>query len=113
MYHYHHDRSSKKLIEYYSNEKFKSTDITKINILNDKILKLTIKLLVWNHRWYCSFSPNLIISLKNLVADVGRVKLENEIKVRFDDDDNTGVYNLVKDNLEFLDTYGLIEGEDE
>ncbi|VEU23953.1 DEKNAAE105146 [Brettanomyces naardenensis] len=104
-------KCSSKLLEYYTDEREKTSDSSKISDYNDKILELVVKLFVWNHRWYCSFSPVLINALKDLVNEVGRVKLESEIKVRFDDG-NTGVYNVVEDNLECLDLYGLIERDE-
>lgn len=109
-------RCSSHLLTYYRDEhkkaeSAKSTKVGSLSELHDKILALVVRLLVWNHRWYCSFSPELILGLKELVNEVGRVKIENEVKVRFDDS-NTGVYDVVLDNLEFLDTYDLIEKDD-
>ncbi len=107
-------RCSSQLLKYYL-ELHSSVEHAKVSKpvsdLHDKILELTVNLLVWNHRWYCSFSPELILSLKDLVNEVGRVKIESEVKVQFDDK-NTGIYDLVLDNLRFLDTYGLIEKEE-
>lgn len=107
-------RCTSQLLKYYLEHHSSVEHASKnepVNDFHDKILELTVNLLVWNHRWYCGFSPELILSLKDLVNEVGRVKIESEVKVQFDDK-NTGIYDLVLDNLSFLDTYGLIEKEE-
>ncbi|GME77304.1 unnamed protein product [Ambrosiozyma monospora] len=101
-------RSCKKLLQYYQEQRSYSTDPIASEKLDDAILELVVKLLVWNHRWYCSFSPNLINTLRKLVNEIGSIKIENEVKVRFDDR-NTGVSALVKDNLKYLELYNLID----
>ncbi|QPG75701.1 hypothetical protein FOA43_003060 [Brettanomyces nanus] len=105
-------RCTLKLLQYYTKQRgTKLGDSSKHNEYNDTILELIVKLLVWNHRWYCGFSPELIEALRDLVNEVGRVKVENEVRVRFDDG-NTGVFDVVLDNLRFLEIYGTIEAEE-
>ncbi|KAI5964096.1 BUD7 [Candida pseudojiufengensis] len=58
-----------------------------MNQLNEKILESIVKLLVWNHRWYSDFSPFLLLSLSDLVAWEGSVKIESSI---------TALYNEAK-----------------
>lgn len=104
-------RSTRKLLEYCMLQRNKTSDTASETEYNDRVLDYLVHLLVWNHRWYSGFSPELILALRDLVNSVGRIKVESEVKVRFDDG-NTGVSNLVQDNISFLDTYSLIETED-
>lgn len=46
-----------------------------VNQLNERILEATVKLLVWNHRWYNDFLPALTTILLDLVLKEGLVKL--------------------------------------
>ncbi|KAG7845333.1 hypothetical protein KL941_003178 [Ogataea angusta] len=102
-------RSSKKLLDYYTEQKKKMANVEALNKLNDQILDLVVNLTVWFHRWYCSFSPKLILGLAGLINEVGRTKVENEIKVKYKN--NRGVYDLVRDNILYLEEYGLIEND--
>ncbi|GMF00018.1 unnamed protein product [[Candida] boidinii] len=119
-------RSSKKLLEFYIQEKVRLRKIELDNKhhpsmspeeagkesekLNDLVTELIVKLTVWNHRWYCGFSPFLIESLAAIVEETGRVKVESEIKAFFDGDGN-GVFTLMEDSLGFLETFKLIESD--
>ncbi|KAG7907575.1 hypothetical protein KL906_003656 [Ogataea polymorpha] len=102
-------RSSKKLLDYYTEQKKKTANLEALNKLNDQILDLVVNLIVWFHRWYCSFSPKMILALSGLINEVGRTKVENEIKVKYKN--NRGVYDLVRDNILYLEEYGLIEND--
>ncbi|ODV82745.1 hypothetical protein CANARDRAFT_209731 [[Candida] arabinofermentans NRRL YB-2248] len=93
-------RASKHLLNYYSEMKSTVADQQKINILNDEILQKIVNLLVWNHRWYCSFSPMLTLALYDLINDVGRVKIESEIKVTIGNAHDDLIHDAV------LDYYG-------
>ncbi|OWB66981.1 hypothetical protein B5S30_g2330 [[Candida] boidinii] len=119
-------RSSKKLLEFYIQEKVRLRKIELDNKhhpsmspeeagkesekLNDLVTELIVKLTVWNHRWYCGFSPFLIESLAAIVEETGRVKVESEIKAFFDGNGN-GVFTLMEDSLGFLETFKLIESD--
>ncbi|KAG7665861.1 BUD7 [[Candida] subhashii] len=51
-----------------------------MNQLNEKILESIIKLLVWNHRWYSDFSPYLLLSLSDLIAWEGSIKIQSSVR---------------------------------
>ena len=61
-----------------------------MNQLNEKILESIVKLLVWNHRWYSDFSPFLLLSLSDLVAWEGSLKIESSIKALYNEGKLTG-----------------------
>lgn len=72
------------------------------NLLNEKILEGCIKLLVWNHRWYSDFSPNLIIILSDLVSKEGLIKIQSSVQAVYSN-------NMVSDNLEASGNQGIID----
>lgn len=51
--------------------------------LNEKILESSIKLLVWNHRWYCDFSPSLVNTLSDLVGKEGLIKVQSLVQALY------------------------------
>lgn len=81
----------------------------KINSIDFQILNLVIKLSIWNHRWYCEFSPNLIKILENLVKSQGLIKISNEILGNWSEED--GVYKFFQIEFELFKKFN-IEGVD-
>lgn len=77
-----------------------------MNQLNEKILESIIKLLVWNHRWYSDFSSFLLLTLSDLVAWEGSVKITSSV---------TALYSEIKPvsssstNTDHVGTRGVIE----
>lgn len=104
-------RSTREMLKYYQMERSKlilknSTSSTTnnnylkmINQLNEKILECCIKLLVWNHRWYCDFSYSLITIVEDLVLKDGLIKVQSLIQA---------VYSNSLDNNENLN-HGIID----
>ncbi|CAD1811796.1 ChAPs (Chs5p-Arf1p-binding proteins) family protein [Candida parapsilosis] len=99
-----------------------------MNQLNEKILESIVRLLVWNHRWYSDFSPFLLLSLSDLVAWEGSVKIESSVKALYseiklpggaskdgsgkdhkeDHFSNHGVIEMMKDlNDDYIKLYNL------
>lgn len=85
-----------------------------INQLNEKILESTIKLLVWNHRWYNDFSPNLINTLSDLVAKEGLIKIQSLVQAVYSNNinhseglANHGITDMMEDLYEFFREYHL------
>ncbi|CAH2351628.1 protein Bch1p [[Candida] railenensis] len=91
--------------------------------LNEKILECCIKLLVWNHRWYCEFSPTLIIILSDLVSKDGLIKIQSQVSAVYSnsinvsssgaatDNGNHGITDMMDDVYEFF-KYNSIAGAD-
>jgi tetratricopeptide (TPR) repeat protein len=72
----------------------------KLNVLDESILDMVVRLTAWNHRWYCEFAPFLLNSLAQVVERQGLVKVQNEISVKFPDE--SGVNALMADSFEFI-----------
>lgn len=94
-----------------------------LNLLNDKILECCVKLLVWNHRWYCDFSYNLLDTLSDLVEKEGLLRVKTSVQAQYSDapsnhnsssssstsnSSNHGIINLMD---QFYDFLGEINGE--
>lgn len=91
--------------------------------LNEKILECCIKLLVWNHRWYCEFSPTLIIILSDLVSKDGLIKIQSQVSAVYSnsinasssatatDNGNHGITDMMDDIYEFF-KYNSVAGAD-
>lgn len=91
-----------------------------LNLLNDKILECCIKLLVWNHRWYCDFSYTLLDTLSDLVEKEGLLRVKTSVQAQYSDvpsthssssssaGGNRGITNLMDQLYGFL---GEINGE--
>lgn len=76
------------------------------------LLRLTVGLLVWDHRWYTLFSPLLLNTLSNVVNDLGVTKVESEVRVWFDDiRGNRGVFDIVNLSITVLESWGRVELE--
>ncbi|RCK63687.1 Protein BCH1 [Candida viswanathii] len=65
-----------------------------MNQLNEKILESIIKLLVWNHRWYCDFSLFLLVTLGELEEWEGE-RLQSLVNAHHVG--NTGVIDMMND----------------
>ncbi|RLV89957.1 Protein BCH1 [Spathaspora sp. JA1] len=88
-------KSQREIMKYYIMERSKllnksSSGVSNIhnytklmNQLNEKILVSIIKLLVWNHRWYSDFSPNLLLTLSDLVAWEGSIKIQSSVRALY------------------------------
>ncbi|EGW32223.1 uncharacterized protein SPAPADRAFT_61304 [Spathaspora passalidarum NRRL Y-27907] len=79
-----------------------------MNQLNEKILDSIIKLLVWNHRWYSDFSPGLLLSLSDLVAWEGSIKIQSSVRALYSE--STGVTSSDKDHI---GNHGIIDMMDD
>lgn len=53
-----------------------SNYLRQVKQLNSKILENCVKLLVWNHRWYCDFLPSILNYLNSLSAQVGLINIQ-------------------------------------
>ncbi|ODV78620.1 chaps-domain-containing protein [Suhomyces tanzawaensis NRRL Y-17324] len=87
-----------------------------VNQLNEKILESTIKLLVWNHRWYSDFSPSLITTISDLVAKEGLIKIQSLVQAVYsnnistggsDSVGNHGITDMMDSIFEFLTSYAV------
>lgn len=120
-------RSQREMLRYYQMERTKllskatladapAHNFTKtINQLNERILECCVKLLVWNHRWYSDFSPQLIITLSDLVAKEGLIKIQTLVQAVYSDDAshpdglaNHGITDMMDDVFELFKEYRLI-----
>lgn len=117
-------KSQRELLKYYLMERSKllsknssnqsSTFIhsyTKMmNQLNEKILESIIKLLVWNHRWYSDFSSFLLLTLSDLVAWEGSVKINSSVTALYSEaktsSSSTSTSNTSNDHIS---NHGIIE----
>ncbi|CUM63385.1 uncharacterized protein PRCAT00000959001 [Priceomyces carsonii] len=87
------------------------------NLLNEKLLESCIKLLVWNHRWYCDFSPTLIKVLSDLVSKEGLIKIQSTIQAIYsntsastvivDPSESHGITDMMEDIYSFFKDYNL------
>lgn len=123
-------RSTREMLKFYQMERAKilsknsltsnslsyTPNYTKtINQLNEHILECCIKLLVWNHRWYCDFSPTLINCLSDLVAKDGLIKIQsmvqavysNNINNSTSENGNHGITDMMEDLYYFFRQYNL------
>ncbi|CUM49917.1 unnamed protein product [Debaryomyces fabryi] len=87
-----------------------------VNQLNEKILECCIKLLVWNHRWYCDFSPSLINILSDLVSKDGLIKIQSLVQAVYsnninatasNDNGNHGITDMMEDIYNFFKEYEI------
>lgn len=87
--------------------------IKTINNLDEKILQSVIKLLTWNHRWYCSFNILLIIVISELVSKEGIVKILSLVKALYlkhsdvSPNQNVGIIEMMDDLFNFLKLYDI------
>lgn len=125
-------KSAKRLIKIYLDYKKKSikglntahlnASSISVNNINTKpakdpmkydliLLKLIIGLLVWDYRWYNIFSPNLLNSLVEIINDFGIIKVENEIRGWYDNNNNgdTGVFDLVDYYVKCLVSWSRVD----
>lgn len=86
-----------------------------VNQLNEKILESCIKLLVWNHRWYNDFSPNLINILDDLVAKEGLIKIQSLVQAVYSNNINAaegsgnhGITDMMDDVYTFFKEYNTL-----
>lgn len=87
-----------------------------VNQLNEKILECCIKLLVWNHRWYCEFSPFLINILSDLVSKEGLIKIQSQVQAVYSNNINTsatdagnhGITDMMDDVYQFFKDYDIV-----
>lgn len=108
-------RSTRELVRYYKMERAKlltRKDATKTaNQLDEKILECCIKLLVWNHRWYCDFSPSILITLADLVATEGLIRIQSSVQAVYSnqilDDTTSGIIEMMNDVYTFVSDYKL------
>lgn len=105
--------SAKRLLEFYQIERrhirnmsnMPNSSMTsgqilqRIKEIDNNIIELIVKICCWNHRWYIEFSRQLILTMNDIVQDLGITKVSNEIAARYSD----SVFKLVKRNL--LDFY--------
>lgn len=101
-------RSSRKLLKFYQFEKNKLKNYEQqlllgqqqqqipknitpefirksIQDLNKKLIDDSVKLSVWNHRWYNEFSPMIVKALESVITDDGFDKVMNEIDGKYSD----------------------------
>lgn len=82
--------------------------------LNEKILECCIKLLVWNHRWYNDFSPDLISIINDLVAKEGLIKIQSLVQAVYSNNinhseglANHGITDMMEDIYKFCKSYNV------
>lgn len=85
-----------------------------INQLNEKILECCIKLLVWNHRWYNDFSPDLISTICDLIAKEGLIKIQSLVQAVYSNNinhseglANHGITDMMDDIFKFCKEYNV------
>ncbi|OBA21673.1 chaps-domain-containing protein [Metschnikowia bicuspidata var. bicuspidata NRRL YB-4993] len=122
-------KSQRELLKYYQLERSKlisktnvadlgksaNHNLTKmINQLNEKILEACIKVLVWNHRWYNDFSPNLIQTFTDLVAKEGLIKIQSVVQAVYSHELNQpegssslGIIHMMESLYDFAKEYKL------
>lgn len=129
-------KSTREMLKYYQMERTKivtknsttvvnggasgSANYTKIvGQLNEKILECCIKLLVWNHRWYCEFSPYLLNILSDLVSKDGLIKIQSLVSAVYSnaintssssnaaDNGNHGITDMMDDVYQFFKEYDI------
>lgn len=126
-------KSQREMLKYYLMERTKilsklttsetssvtSLNYTKsVNQLNERILESCIKLLVWNHRWYNDFSPQLILAFNDLVAKEGLIKIQSLVQAVFSNNlthaeggANHGITDMMDDLYTFVKSYGISGSE--
>ncbi|EGV61456.1 bud site selection protein [Yamadazyma tenuis] len=128
-------RSTREMLRYYQIERTKtllknsmnqsqvqlnshpSNPSKQVNQLNEKILECCIKLFVWNHRWYCDFSPSLVLSLNDLVSKDGLIKIQSLIQAVYSNNINNkdsaslaanhGITDMMEDIYRFQKLYNI------
>lgn len=83
-----------------------------MNQLNEKILESIIKLLVWNHRWYSDFSSFLLLTLSDLVAWEGSVKINSSVTALYNETKTTTTSSSSSTNnnsTDHISNHGIIE----
>ena len=91
-----------------------------VNQLNEKILECAIKLSVWNHRWYCDFSPTLIQAFSDLIDKEGLIKVQSLVLAVYSNNinkneggesGNKGITDMMEDLFVFFKRY-KVKGAD-
>ncbi|GEQ72186.1 hypothetical protein JCM33374_g5872 [Metschnikowia sp. JCM 33374] len=122
-------KAQREILKYYQMERSKLisktnvTDASKsatqnltktINQLNEKILESCIKMLVWNHRWYNDFSPNLTQTFFDLLAKEGLIKIQSIVQAVYSNQinhqegsNNSGIIDMMESLYEFAKEYKL------
>ncbi|KAK6457052.1 Chs5p-Arf1p-binding proteins-domain-containing protein [Scheffersomyces xylosifermentans] len=129
-------KSQREMLKYYQMERSRilvnsgSSDVQnssytpnftkKLNQLNERILESSIKLLVWNHRWYSDFSPSLINALSDIVAKEGLIKIQSLVQALYSTNvtgisststtettGNHGITDMMDDYYSFFKEYNL------
>lgn len=81
--------------------------------LNERILELCIRLLVWNHRWYNDFSPALFGVFADLVAREGMIKVQLMVlavyanSVNFAEGQARGITDMVEELYAYVKGHSL------
>lgn len=109
-------KSTRELVRYYKMERSKAMSKRDSNIksatqLDEHILECCIKLLVWNHRWYCDFSPSVLITLADLVSSEGLIRIQNSVQAVYSNqissDSTSGIIEMMNDVYAFFNDYKL------
>uniref|UniRef100_A0A060T5A7 ARAD1B09350p n=1 Tax=Blastobotrys adeninivorans TaxID=409370 RepID=A0A060T5A7_BLAAD len=61
-----------------------------------------VKLVAWNHRWYCEYSPKLYHALRTIVASEGLVKVKSSVEAVYN---RQGVLELMEDMFQQLQRF--------
>lgn len=127
-------KSTREMLRYYQMERSKilsknstnngntnsgsSNSLKLVNQYNERILECCIKLLVWNHRWYCDFSSSLILILSDLVDKDGLIKIQSMVQAVYsnnitssnastNDVTNHGITDMMDDIYQFFKDYDI------
>lgn len=114
-------KSEREMLKFYQMEREKivaknssnvlyTPNYTKIvNQLNQRILESSIKLLVWNHRWYSDFSPWLVNNVLDLVAKEGLIKVQSLVQALYSNggEGSHGIMEMMEDVFGFLKEYNV------
>ncbi|AMD20243.1 HDL501Cp [Eremothecium sinecaudum] len=113
-------QSCRKLLQYYLKEReyvkhkggesgmTSSQIVNALNVQDNKIIDVCVKLCCWNHRWYSEFSMMLLEAISVIVEDMGLTKLQNEVASRY----RSSVVTLFQKNvLNFFAKYSGTEYE--
>lgn len=89
-----------KLLDYYleKNKQHNKSNAAATQAALDTI----VKLVAWNHRWYCEFSPTLYQALRSIVASEGLVKVRSSIEAQYN---QQGVLELMQKFLNQLEGF--------
>lgn len=127
-------KSTREMLRYYQMERSKilsknstnngnsnsgsNNSLKLVNQYNERILECCIKLLVWNHRWYCDFSSSLILILSDLVDKDGLIKIQSMVQAVYsnnitssnpstNDVTNHGITDMMDDIYQFFKDYDI------